>query len=155
MSARARECDSGIGGAGFKDIGVRTGEGVGHHGARGGAHYVDAGRVGEVFGEGVLDHRDDRGGVTAAVMGEGGGVLDVPAPGHVGGVGVDEDEVVGVGVGWEAGGGEEGGAGAAAGVHGDDDGGLGGELVRDVDVHVDFGGVGAEVVDFFELGGAS
>jgi hypothetical protein len=86
--------------------------------------------------EGVSDHVGDRVAVAAAVVGEGLLRRNVPAGAGVGRLRVDDDEAVLLGQLGVRSRLEVRGAGTLAVVDGNDDSGLGGELVGDVDVHL-------------------
>ena len=108
---RSRVC-----GPSFEDIRVRASHDIRHHCAGGSAHDEDAGCVGIVLGEGVVDHADDAQRVTRPAVRERPGVVDVPAVAVFCGLGVDEDVAEGVGVGREFGGTVPVGCAAAAPV---------------------------------------
>ena len=96
--SEARVGSARVGSAGLEDVGVGTCHDVGHHGAGGGPHDIDAVTVTVVLGQGVVHHADDSEGVAALSVGQARGVLHVPTIGLVGGSRVDEDEAVRVGV---------------------------------------------------------
>jgi hypothetical protein len=114
----------------------RGGFAYGHHSARAASSDEDLAGVTVVLLESVSDHVGDRVAVAATVVGEGLLRRNIPAGAGVGRLRVDDDETVLLG--------QFGvrsrlvvrGASSLAVVDGNDDSGLGGELVRDVDVHL-------------------
>lgn len=66
-------------GAGLENVGVGAEQHVGHHGTRTDAGGEDTGGVGRVSGDGVSYHVSDREGVAAAIVGESGGRVYIPA----------------------------------------------------------------------------
>jgi len=100
-AGEARERYARVGGAGLEDVRVGARHHVGHHGARRGAHDEHLGRVAVVLGQRVVHHADDSQGVARAAVRERAWVLYVPAVAVAGGLRVDDDEALAVGVGWE------------------------------------------------------
>lgn len=90
--------------------------------------------------------------VASTVVGERGRRRDIPASAAVGRLGVDDDIAVCLSQLGILSALVVGRSSATAVVNGDDDGGLGGELVGNVDVHLDARGVGTEVGDLLEGG---
>lgn len=78
--------------------------------------------------------------------------MDVPAPAAIGSVGVDNDEAVLICKSGVLSSAEVGLCGAGTIMHGDDDGGVAGDLVGYVDVRADVCGVGAEAGDLLQGG---
>jgi hypothetical protein len=90
-SGQAAKCNARVGGAGLENLGVGADHDVGHHSARGAAHDEDLGLVGAVLLDGIVDHADDTGRITARTVGQSGGVVDVPAVAVLGGLGINQD----------------------------------------------------------------
>jgi hypothetical protein len=107
-----------------------------HHSARAASGDEDLAGVTLVLLESVSDHVGDRVAVAATVVGEGLLRRHIPAGARVGGLRVDDDEAVLLGQFGVRSRLEVRGASTLAVVDGNDDSGLGGKLVRDVDVHL-------------------
>lgn len=90
-AGKAGEGDTGKGGDTGEDVRVGASEDLRHHGAGGGSGCEDTRGIAGVRGEGVLHHVDNSEGITAAVVSESGGGVDVPAVAGVGGIGVDDN----------------------------------------------------------------
>ncbi len=149
----AAERYAGEGGAGREHVGVVAEEDVRHHRTGGDAQGVDAGGVGRVGAGHPVDHRLDADRVAAAVPVQGLRRGDVEALAGAGDRRVDDDEAQLVGQGGVFGAGVHRRARSPAVVHGHDDRRVRGDGGRDVHVHLEVAGVGAEAGDLGEGGG--
>lgn len=153
--SEAGERHASKGGTGGENIRVRAQQHLRHHRSGGYAGDEDTLGISVILVQSPLDHADDALGITAPVVGQRLLGRDIPAlVGRVRRVGIDDDEAVlgGEGGVLRAGVGCFSGAMAPMGV--DENGWIGWEDVRDVDVEADVAGVGAKVLGDLDQGGS-
>ena len=107
-------------------------------------HEIGRCRIKTYIGNGVA--------VASTVVGEGGIGRNIPAGTVVGRLGIDDNVAICLSQRGILGTSVVGRSRAGAVVNSNDDGGLAGEVVGDIDVHLDARGVGAEVSDLLERG---